>query len=155
MIIDDLVKNPGAWLSTGQETAIVISSRVRLARNLKGRSFPALAKQEDRVRVCNEVTDALRQVPCLRGALFLDMGGLDALDREILKERHLISSEFTERGRGSGLVVTKDEGLAIMINEEVCLGKLLRSLLKFLAGDSTIMILVNSMEHLFETTHIL
>jgi len=116
--VDDLVRNPGAWLSMERDTGIVISSRVRLARNVKGALFPGWAGEEESVRLYRDVLKALQRVSSVVDPVFLDMAGLDPVDREVLKERHLISHEFAEKGAGSGLVVSGDEDIAIMINEE-------------------------------------
>ena len=118
MIVDDLVKLPGSWLSAGKDSGIVVSSRVRLARNLQGTAFPGWAGEEECARLCHVLRQAFRKVPVLEDALFLDAAALSPVEKEVLKERHLISHEFAERGAGSGLVVTGDERIAIMINEE-------------------------------------
>ena len=118
MVVDDLVKHPGAWLSTENDAGIVISSRVRLARNIRGIAFPGWAGEDECVKVCRKLRDACKEVPALANALFMEVARLSPVEKEVLKERHLISSEFAERGPGSGLVVTGNERIAIMINEE-------------------------------------
>lgn len=97
---------------------VVISSRVRLARNLRGAHFPGWASEPDRVRVCEVLRAALLKTGRLSQALFLDMGEVQDSERALLRERHLISNELAERGRGSGLMVSQDEHIAVMINEE-------------------------------------
>ena len=116
--VDDLVRRPGAWLSMRRDTGIAISSRVRLARNVRDVAFPGWAGEEECVRLCATLRDALGRLPALRGAAFFDMASLRAVDREVLKERHLISRELAGKGRGSGVVVVRGEGTSIMINEE-------------------------------------
>jgi len=118
MIVDDLVRNPGSWLSQGEDTGIVVSSRVRLARNILGRAFPSWAGEEERVKVWNELRVAFGGLARIPDPLVLDMGKLSPLDREVLRERHLASFELTEKGRGSGLVVSGDERISVMVNEE-------------------------------------
>jgi protein arginine kinase len=118
VIVEDLIRNPGSWLSRDDAAGIVLSSRVRLARNLAGRPFPCQARREERVRLCAEIRDACGQSQSLSPALFFDMGQLDTCDKQVLKERHLISREMAERGEGSGLLVADNERVAIMINEE-------------------------------------
>jgi protein arginine kinase len=97
---------------------IVISSRVRLARNLRGAHFPGWASEADRVRICGVLRAALTKTDRLAQALFLDMGEVQDAERALLRERHLISNELAERGPGSGLLVSQDEHIAVMINEE-------------------------------------
>lgn len=118
MITDDLIKRPGLWLAQGKRKGIVISSRVRLARNLRDHPFPGWAQEVERVHISEELRAALGHVPGLREASFFDMAKLEDVDREVLKERHLISYELAEKGVGSGLVVARDEQVAVMINEE-------------------------------------
>lgn len=118
MIIDDFVSRPGSWLSVERDAGIVVSSRVRLARNLKGAPFPKWASKDECARLCNKLRKAFEEMPIASEALFLDIDDMSEVDREILKERHLISREFAENGAGRGLIVAKDERIAIMINEE-------------------------------------
>ena len=118
MTLEELIKKPGAWLAAPRPTEICISSRVRLARNLKDERFPGWTDEEGRVRVARRLRDALQAAPSMRNAAYLDMGVLSPADKEILNERHLISHELAERGKGSGLVVSADERIAVMVNEE-------------------------------------
>ena len=118
MLVDDFVKQPGSWLSMKQDAGVVISSRARLARNVRNVAFPEWAGEEECIRLCGEMRKALGGISPLRGSLFLDMGALDPVDKEVLKERHLISNELAESGKGSALAVTEDEGIAVMVNEE-------------------------------------
>jgi len=118
MRVEDLVERPGAWLSMGPETGVAISSRIRLARNIRGAAFPGWAGQEESVRIADSIFEALGKVSELERALVLRIDQLDPVDRQILRERHLISNELVDRGKGSGLVVTSDESVAVMVNEE-------------------------------------
>src|SRR5436189_5557439 len=102
----------------GPHDRIVMSSRVRLARNLKGFSFPGWAKKADRVKALEVVRPAVETSPQLASAFSESMDNLSALDKQILVERHLISREHQAKGVGSGLVLNKEETLCVMINEE-------------------------------------
>jgi len=117
-VVDDLLRSPGLWLSKEQHTGIVISSRVRLARNLQGVPFPGWASEEQREKVCEELRAACVAAPSLPESLYFNMGSLERVDKEVLKERHLISNELAEQGRGSGLILAAQEKIAVMINEE-------------------------------------
>ena len=108
MVVDDMVSHPGSWLSMERDTGIVISSRVRLARNIKGTAFPGWAGEEECVQLCKGLRAAFEKVPVVADALFLDMAKLNPVEKDVLKERHLISNEFAERGAGSGPIVTAD-----------------------------------------------
>ena len=119
MNIDDFVNRPTtSWLAPGDETGMVISSRIRLARNLRGAAFPSWAGEEECVRIWGEVEPLLSGLPALRPGFAVEMTGLLELDRQILFERHLMSRDMAEKGAGSGLVGRLDERLAVMVNEE-------------------------------------
>lgn len=118
MVVDDLVRSPGSWLSTRRDTGIVVSSRIRLARNIKDRPFPGWASEPERVRICEYLTGVFRALPEFADALYFDMGQISPVDKEVLQERHLISHDLAERGTGSALVLSRGERVAIMVNEE-------------------------------------
>jgi protein arginine kinase len=118
MIFADLLQQPCAWLAPGDETGIVVSSRIRLARNLKGAAFPGWAGEEECERVWQHLRPALLELKALAPAFAFGMAELEEFERMILFERHLISGEMAQRGRGSGLVATRDETISVMVNEE-------------------------------------
>jgi protein arginine kinase len=118
MTLDGLLNRHGGWLEAGPDEGPVISSRVRLARNLRDTTFPGWASKEVRNRVWNEVVLAFDGVPENKNFLRWRMDELSALDRELLFERHLISRELAERQTGSGVFVNEDECRAVMVNEE-------------------------------------
>lgn len=102
----------------GPHDRIVMSSRVRLARNVKGMSFPGWAKKADRLRALEAIRPAVEALGQLAGGFSESMDNFSALDKQILVERHLISREHAAKGVGSGLVVNREETLCVMINEE-------------------------------------
>src|SRR5437868_11992986 len=102
----------------GPHSKIVLSSRVRLARNLKGVAFPGWAKKAERIRALEIVRPAVESMGAMRGAFAESMDNLTPLDKQILVERHLISREHAAKSAGSGLVINKDETLSVMVNEE-------------------------------------
>src|SRR3974390_1532937 len=102
----------------GPHDRIVMSSRVRLARNLKDASFPGWAKKQERVRVVELIRPAILALPEMKEGFSGSMDNLSALDKQILVERHLISREHAAKSAGSGLVLNRDETLCFMINEE-------------------------------------
>ena len=116
MILGDLLHNPGAWLAP--EPGIVVSSRIRLARNIEGVAFPGWAGEDECVRIQAKMWPVLQSQPSLAPALALDMSVMDPVDRDFLRERHLISNDLARKARGSGVVVRRDEGLSVMVNEE-------------------------------------
>ncbi|RJQ12045.1 MAG: protein arginine kinase [Bacillota bacterium] len=107
--------------SPGPESDTVISSRVRLARNLEGIPFPHLMTDEQADQVIDMVGAAFRSPAA--GKLVLNtwqlirMAELSPLDRHILVEKHLISPNLARTDRGA-VVVGAGEAVSIMINEE-------------------------------------
>lgn len=111
------------WLvSTGEHADIVLSSRIRLARNIAGFNFSARERDGERLRILAQVREAMPRVPSLAGGLVLRMDELSPVDRQVLRERHLVSRELVgAEGAGdlhpaSAVVVSHDAG--VMVNEE-------------------------------------
>ena len=105
-------------LRHGPHDRIVMSSRVRLARNLRDFSFPGWAKKPERVKVLETVLPAVGALPEMADSFAEAMDNLTALDKQLLVERHLISREHAAKNVGSGLVVNRAETFSVMINEE-------------------------------------
>lgn len=109
----------GQWLcGCGPLGEVVISSRVRLARNLAGFPFVARAGRHQR----REVLTQAREQICGQGdeVFWVDLSESPELDRQLLVERHLISREHArpdEQG-GRAVAIGADETFAIMVNEE-------------------------------------
>ncbi len=103
---------------TGPEDQIVFSSRVRLARNIQGFSFPGWAKKGERVKCLDVLRGAVEQLPLMSGGFVETMDNLGGVEKQILVERHLISREHAARSGGSGIVIDRSESLCVMINEE-------------------------------------
>ncbi|MBC9785220.1 protein arginine kinase [Heliobacterium chlorum] len=110
------------WMEgTGKESDIVISSRVRLARNICAVPFPHGAKEEQLQGVVREVEQAINdpQVQQASGGLVsVELQDLNPLDRAVLVDKHLISPQHAEETRGKGLVLSPDEAVSVLINEE-------------------------------------
>jgi protein arginine kinase len=102
----------------GPHDRIVMSSRVRLARNLRDASFPGWAKKPERVKILETVLPAVSALPEMADSFAEGMDNLTALDKHLLVERHLISREHAAKNVGSGLVLNRTETFCVMINEE-------------------------------------
>jgi protein arginine kinase len=102
----------------GPHDRIVMSSRVRLARNLRDASFPGWAKKPERVKALEVILPAVSSLPEMADSFAEAMDNLTALDKQLLVERHLISREHAAKGVGSGVVVNREESFCVMINEE-------------------------------------
>ncbi|MEP6664615.1 MAG: protein arginine kinase, partial [Verrucomicrobiota bacterium] len=103
---------------SGPHDRIVMSSRVRLARNVKNLTFPGFAKKTDRIKTLEVIRPAVEGLPQMSDAFSESMDNLSAIDKQILVERHLISREHAAKSAGSGLVLNREESLCVMINEE-------------------------------------
>ncbi len=97
---------------------IILMTRIRLARNLAGLTFPNHSDPEARAKVFDLCHDAVCGVDPMRGATTLRIDELSELERKILVERHLVSRELVENEAGSGVVINEDQSCAVMINEE-------------------------------------
>jgi len=102
----------------GPHDRIVMSSRVRLARNLKDCAFPSWAKKPERVKILETIRPVVASLPEMKDSFSSAMDDLTTLDKQILVERHLVSREHAAKSAGSGLVLNRDETLCVMINEE-------------------------------------
>lgn len=102
----------------GPHDRIVLSSRVRLARNLQGRSFPCWARKTDRVETMEMVRTHVQALEVFEGGFTETMDKLKAVEKQLLVERHLISREHAAKSSGSALVLSRDESFCVMINEE-------------------------------------
>ena len=119
MELNDLTNTSGEWLrGAGPEADIVISSRIRLARNLADFPFVSRANEQDRERIESILQKRVLSLEASGHLLYVDVEQLETLDRELLVERHLISREHAE-SRGSRAVAINDrETVSLMINEE-------------------------------------
>ena len=118
MKIEYFINRPAEWLSSsGPESDIVISTRMRLARNLRGINFTRKATEAQRRVVLETAAGAAAAAPELAGALLVELGKIADLDRQFLVERHLISPELSPRQQGA-VIVGARESLSVMINEE-------------------------------------
>lgn len=108
-----------AWLrGSGPENDIVISSRIRLARNIDGYLFSEKLDVAEQQHLVEEVERAAQESSFLKDSYFFEYKSLKDLDRQFLLERHLISREHaTEKGE-KALVVSANEVVSIMILEE-------------------------------------
>ncbi len=95
-----------------------MSARIRLARNVAESAFPGWAGDEEGIRLCRRVLPLIERVPLLAGGVVWRLEELETQDRQWLRERHLISTELAGKGAGSAVLVSADETLAVMINEE-------------------------------------
>ncbi|CAM4472056.1 MAG: protein arginine kinase [Paenibacillus macerans] len=104
----------------GKQSDIVISSRVRIARNLQHQPFPMLATNQQSEEVLKQLQtvlsdERLKSYGKLHPVLLAD---LDELDKRVLVEKHLISPNLANESRSGAVFISEDESLSIMVNEE-------------------------------------
>ncbi|WP_373864170.1 protein arginine kinase [Paenibacillus glycanilyticus] len=104
----------------GPDSDIVISSRVRIARNLRQFPFPMLATNQQSLEVMNQLT-AIGQSGKLDPVGHFEtiiLSELSELERRVLVEKHLISPNLANESRGGAIILSENESVSIMINEE-------------------------------------
>ena len=119
MRIEELLNHTGEWLrGTGPNANIVMSSRIRLARNLDAAIFTNKSDKKDLETVFASVEKAVGKIGLFKGSTLFRMGELDQIDRQMLVERHLMSHEHASSPESKGLLVSAEEVVSVMINEE-------------------------------------
>lgn len=117
--IDQLSRNCGEWLrGSGPESDIVISSRIRLARNLADYPFMSRTTDQDRARIDKDVQECLMTSDHASRLLYVDLERLAVIDRQLLVERHLISREHAEGNGARAVAIDQAERFSLMVNEE-------------------------------------
>ncbi|MEO8044802.1 MAG: protein arginine kinase [Spartobacteria bacterium] len=114
-----VMSSAGEWLrGEGPHHQVVVSSRVRLARNLRHRSFPGWAKKAERTQILELIKPRVEELPEMQDSFSELLQDLSALEKQVLVERHLISREHAAKGIGSAVTMNRKQTLSIMINEE-------------------------------------
>jgi len=110
---------PACWLDgSGPAADVVVSTRVRLARNLAGIRFPHRDGETQLNRQRRQLAEQLQRWPAFADAWSRDLAVRDDLERRALVEMHLASPDLLREPEGRGLVVSRDRSHAVMINEE-------------------------------------
>lgn len=119
MTLDELTLTTGEWLrGAGHLSEIVLSSRIRLARNLAEYPFLSTASSTERTEIYRRLADTISALPEERDALLIDVDEADEVDRQVLVERHLVSQQQADSEGRRGVSISPDEKQALMINEE-------------------------------------
>ncbi len=119
MDLETLSRSVSEWLKgTGPEADIIISSRIRLARNLA--KFPFLSRADDTIRqeIENQLKERLIASRQTGKMTYFSVDQLTTLDRQMFVERQLISRELSESKGARGVGVSEQQNLSIMVNEE-------------------------------------
>lgn len=119
MTLASLLSTPSELTDTASsKCAIVLMTRIRLARNLAGKPFPGWAKEKERAAILDTCRQAIVEAPQMKRSLSTTVDELSELERQILVERHLISRELSGAKTGAGVVISKDQAFSVMVNEE-------------------------------------
>src|SRR5256885_12301919 len=111
------------WLdASGKHADIVLSTRIRLARNVEGYAFTARARDGERLRVLAQVREAVTSLPELSESVLYRLDELSPTDRALLHERHLVSKELAgldaQHPLRNGAAVFLSGGVGGMVDEE-------------------------------------
>jgi protein arginine kinase len=119
MNLDSLSHTSGEWLrGTGPESDIVISSRIRLARNLAAFPFSNRATTHQKAEIENLLRDRIAKVDVDPKLSYINIPTLSTLDRQFLVERQLISRELASTEGPRGVALAPRETVSLMVNEE-------------------------------------
>lgn len=120
MNLDSLLPNLGEWLKgTGPESDVVISTRIRLARNLAHYPFAGRANLAQKTEIESRVRECLTQAQLPAPLPYVSVAALPTLDRQFLVERQLISRELANVLEGPrGVAFDERESVSVMVNEE-------------------------------------
>ncbi|MBL4575680.1 MAG: protein arginine kinase [Opitutaceae bacterium] len=119
MIIEPLLKaRPEISGELSRKDTIVLTTRIRFARNLAEHPFPGWAKADQRKEVLSACLPSILGLSQMKSGLSAEVDDLSELEKQILIERHLISRELMEMKGGAGFVISKDQSNVVMINEE-------------------------------------
>jgi protein arginine kinase len=119
LCLEELARTGGRWLSgEGPESDIVVSTRIRLARNLVGYPFMSCADDDIRQQLVDSLRKTITNTNVGRDFQFIDVAALDELDTRLLVERQLISRELAQSDGPRGVIIGNSERVSIMLNEE-------------------------------------
>jgi protein arginine kinase len=108
-----------SWVkSEGEASDVAISSRIRLARNLKGVPFPSYANETQFNAINGEISRAIKEKPPIEPLALIKVDDLSPNDRLILVEKHLCSPQFIERPQRRMMLINQEQSISIMVNEE-------------------------------------
>ena len=108
------------YIDKGPDSDVVLSSRVRLARNFREYPFPHKSTAGHQQKIAEETQKAIFSGSDNMANIFryVDITSLDVIEKAVLVEKHIVSKELVESKRMIGLILSQDEQISIMINEE-------------------------------------
>ncbi|NQT95548.1 MAG: protein arginine kinase [Candidatus Omnitrophica bacterium] len=119
MELKDLIGQTSEWLkATGPDSDIVISSRIRLARNIGGLKFVDWANNKVRQEIAKKAKEAILSSNYMKNSIYVEMDKINPIDRQFLIERHLISRDHAVDTESKTVFIGDREIISIMVNEE-------------------------------------
>ncbi len=119
MAFEELLTSNEDWfLKAGPSCEVVVSSRVRFARNLEGKKFPHNSSAVEQSEVVTEVHKAISTLPQAPNLQFVHLNKISSLDRQFLTEHQLISAEHAASLGERAVAFDAKEGLSFLVNEE-------------------------------------
>ncbi len=109
------------WYSVvGNENDIVVSTRIRLARNLKNTPFPSYMNEQDKKALNEKVKNAVlnSDTPYAKALKYISMEDVPENEIYAMVERHIISPDFAKKTEGRAVIISEDESICVMIGEE-------------------------------------
>jgi len=118
-LLKEMAQQTSSWLSgDGDENMVVISTRVRMARNIAGYKYPTAANKETNEKIVGHFSAVHSKSECMKDGAFVRDTDLSQLDKDFLVERHLMSPNFMHDDNSRALYLSRNEQVSIMINEE-------------------------------------
>ena len=119
MKLNDLLSHSSEWLKgIGPNSDIIISSRIRLARNIQGSPIPHWANKAQSEENAAAIFAASQKVDLLKNNTIFKLLEMDNVDKQFLVERHLMSRELISKTDSKAVIIDNDEIISIMVNEE-------------------------------------
>ncbi len=117
MTLDGLIRSSCQWLQPeGPHHPIVLTTRVRLARNVAGRAFRSRLQPDELTELEGQLRDVIFRA--MDGLAWFEIEPMSEIDRRCLVERHLISRELAAGDGPRGVAVDSSQRIAIMACEE-------------------------------------
>lgn len=115
----ELLLRRSAWMDETDSSTVVLSSRIRLARNLENIPFPHVLVPDEAKKVEEKMVRILETINIEGEKLtYLSLNGLTPIERQVLIEKHLISPALANSPSARGVAVAGDHRIAVMVNEE-------------------------------------
>ncbi len=120
MTVNEILASSPAWLANGDDGDVVLSCRIRLARNVANIAFPAQADEKSLARIIELAKSIVEdlQKEFKQEFVWIDLAKLKEIERQVLVEKHLISPLQASMSTSRAVIVSCDNLISIMVNEE-------------------------------------